>query len=223
MGTLLANLVPLALGIVISPVPVIAIIMMLSSGKALANALMFDLGWVLAMTALGAVGLAVLGGKNVAGHKGAGPAADIADLVLGVLLLLLAARRWRSRRSGAPEKEPRLLKSIDSLKPVTALAFGAALILLNPKNLMITISGIAQILQADPGTSASIVALVVFIAVATIGVLLPVLVYSLMPKRSASILGSWKTWLSAHDSVVMMYMLLVLGIFLLAKGIAGLV
>jgi len=62
--------------------------------------------------ALGVIGVLALGGKNVAGHKGAGPASDIADVVLGVLLLFLAARRWMRGRGGAEEKEPRLLKSI---------------------------------------------------------------------------------------------------------------
>jgi threonine/homoserine/homoserine lactone efflux protein len=223
LGTLTANLIPLAIGIAISPVPVIAVIMMLSSGKALKNSLLFDLGWLVAITALGVIGVLALGGKNVAGHKGAGPASDIADVVLGVLLLFLAARRWMRGRGGAEEKEPRLLKSIDSLRPLTAFGFGAALILVNPKNLMIALAGIAQILKADPGTGASFAALAVFIVVATIGVALPVVVYALMPSRAASILGSWKTWLAEHNSAVMMYLLLVLGIFLLAKGIVGLV
>ncbi len=223
MPTLIANLIPLALGIAISPVPVIAVIMMLSSGKALKNALLFDLGWVIAIAALGVIGVLALGGKNVSGHKGAGPASDVTDLVLGVLLLFLAARRWMRGRGGAEEKEPRLLKSIDSLKPLTAFGLGAALILVNPKNLMITLAGIAQILKSDPGTGASFAALVVFIVVASIGVALPMVVYAVMPKRAASILGSWKSWLAEHNSAVMMYLLLVLGILLLVKGIVGLV
>ena len=134
----------------------------------------------------------------------------------------MGLRRWLKRRRGGGERrEPKLLASIDNLKPVTAFAFGLALIAINPKNLAVFLSGIAQILKSNPGTAESFVALAVFIAIATIGLVIPVVFYAAAPKRSAAILDSWKSWLSRHNDVVIMYLLLILGVILIVKGILG--
>ena len=46
MGTVIGDLLPLALGVAISPVPIIAVILMLLSPRAGAASLGFAVGWL---------------------------------------------------------------------------------------------------------------------------------------------------------------------------------
>lgn len=222
MGELLGNMLPLAVGMAISPVPIIAVILMLSSKKAIKNAVLFDVGWVLAIVAASVVVLLVFGSSSISGQKTTGTVTDILHLVLGVLLLALGVRKFIQKRKGAVEKQPKLLASIDSIKPWSAFVFGLAMVIVNPKNLMMLLAALGQVVQAGESTATNAISLTIFMLVASAGVLIPLLVYAVAREKAAEMLTSWKDWLMAHDSTVMMYLLTVLGIFLIVKGIVGL-
>lgn len=222
MGGLLGNILPLAVGMAISPVPVIAVILMLSSKDAIVNAVLFDAAWLFAIIATCAVFLLCLGGASISGREGTGTASAIIHIVFGILLLLLSGRRFLRRRAGVPEKQPKLLRSIATIGPASALLFGLVMVLLNPKNLVMLLSALAQVIQNDSSTAVNVTALAVFTLVASLGVLLPLAVFVLFRERAAAILASWKAWLEAHNSTVMMYLLLVLGVVLTVKGVLGL-
>ncbi len=222
-GSLLGNLIPLAIGFAISPVPVIAVILMLSSEGALANAVLFDIGWLSSIIATSAVFLLCFGSRTISENEATGTAGAALRAALGILLLLLAGRRFIQRRKAIPQKQPRLLQSIESVGAAAALGIGAATVVLNPKNLVLLLSALSQVIQTGASTGTNVVALAIFTLVGSIGVLLPLAIYVIFREKASAILGSWNAWLTAHNSTVMMYLLLVLGILLVVKGILGLV
>lgn len=223
MGELVGNIVPLALGIAISPVPIIAVILMLSSKGALANAILFDAGWLFAIAGVSVIFLVAFGSSTVSGKHTTSIVSAVVHLVFGVLLLALALRKFLNRRKGVPEKQPKLLASIEGIKPLSACAFGIAMIVVNPKNLIMLVSALTEVIQGGHSTATNVAALAIFMVVASIGVLLPLAIYAIFRQKAASILASWNTWLTAHNSAVMMYLFGVLGVFLVVKGIVGLV
>ena len=63
-------------------------------------------------------------------------------IVLGVLLLLVAARQFRSRPRGGEEPHmPKWMTTIDSITPIAAFGLAAALSGANPKNLLLAVAG----------------------------------------------------------------------------------
>jgi threonine/homoserine/homoserine lactone efflux protein len=222
MGELLGNLIPIAIVMAISPIPIIAVILMLSSKGALVNTVLFDAGWLFAIIAANALFLLFFSSSSISGDKWTGSASYIIQIVLGALLLLLGVKRFVQRRKGVPEKEPKLLKSIETIRPGKAALFGIAMVILNPKNLVLLLAAFAQVMQTDASTGTNVAALAVFTLVGSLGVLLPLAVYGLAGDRATSTLASWNTWLADNNSAITMYMLLVLGVALLVKGIVGL-
>jgi Sap, sulfolipid-1-addressing protein len=105
---------------------------------------------------LGIVGAIVL---SLAGAGSARKSSAPADWVswmkvaLGVLLLTVAAREFRSRpRGDEPSPMPKWMSTIDDTTPVAALALAAVLSGANPKNLLLAIGGAAAIAQTGiPG------------------------------------------------------------------------
>ena len=142
------------------------------------------------------------------------------QLILGVLLLLVSLRQWRSRPVPGVEPEmPKWLASVDSLTPVKAASFGLLLSGVNPKNLLLAIGAAVTIGQAGLGTGQQIGALVVFVALGSVTVVLPV-VYSLLGGEGAvARLETAKGWLAANNATVMFVLLLVFGVVLIGKGI----
>ena len=55
MGNALSTILPQAIGVAISPVPIIAVILMLFSQRARSNGPAFLLGWVLALAVVGSI------------------------------------------------------------------------------------------------------------------------------------------------------------------------
>ena len=225
MGDLIGKLIPIGLGVAASPIPLLAVLIMLTSKRAIKNAIMMIVGWVLVMMMIGLGGMLIFGGREFKGIGGpGGHVDDVANLVVGAVLLLMAAVRYIQLRKGVTKGRgiSRLLEIVDRIKPATAILLGVVTIFLNPKNLLITLSGVGLILASGQGLGNSLLALVVFVALATSSLALPVALYLVDPRRSATILSNWKNWLLEHNQEIVVYLLLLLGLLLMAIGIWGL-
>jgi threonine/homoserine/homoserine lactone efflux protein len=99
---------------------------------------------------------------------------------------------------------------------------GAALSGVNPKNLLLTVGAAAAVAQVGASTGDEIVAMAVFVVVATLGPGIPVAIYFAMGERAARLLDELKAWLGAHNAAIMAVLLLVIGAKLIGDAISGL-
>ena len=97
MGQAIGGSLPLAVGIALSPIPIIAVVLMLTSQRAGVNGPAFVIGWLIGLGIIGAIVLA-LAGPAEASQSGT-PATWVSwvKIGLGALLLLVAWREFRSR------------------------------------------------------------------------------------------------------------------------------
>jgi threonine/homoserine/homoserine lactone efflux protein len=223
MGTVIGDILPVAVGVAVSPVPVIALILMLFSKRARSNGPAFAFGWVAGIAAVGAIVLAVSGASDVATESGPSTVASVVQLVLGLLLLLLAARQWRGRPGpGEEAATPKWMQGIEGFTPVKAAGIAIVLAGVNPKNLLLIVGASVTIAQAGLSAGETTVAFAVFTLLASVTVLVPVVAYLALGDRAARALEEIKAWLSANNAAVMAVLLLVFGAVLLGKGIGGL-
>jgi threonine/homoserine/homoserine lactone efflux protein len=223
MGSAIGDTLPMAVGVAVSPVPVIALILMLFSKRARTNGPVFAAGWVVGIAAVGAVVLAIAGAGDVSAGGGPSTAASIVQLVLGVLLLALTVRQWRSRPApGEPAPAPKWMQGIEEFTPVKSGGVAVLLSALNPKNLLLIVGASVAIAQAGLSAGETTVAFAVFTLIASATVIIPVVAYLTLEERAERVLDSLKTWLSQNNATVMAVLLLVFGFVLLGKGIGGL-
>jgi Sap, sulfolipid-1-addressing protein len=223
MGQGISEILPYAIGIAISPAPIIAVILMLFSPRARVNGPMFLLGWVLGLSVVSAVVYLVSDAANAATDSTTSDTVSWVKIGLGVLLLALARRNWAKRpRGGATPELPKWMAMVDSITPVKALGLAVLLSVVNPKNLALAIAAAAGVGQLGLTTGDAVGALVVFVVLASSSIAVPV-VYDLVGGASArASLDDMKTWLSANNNAVMAVLLLVFGVVLLSKGLAPL-
>jgi hypothetical protein len=223
MGQGIGEVLTFAIGVAISPVPIIAVILMLFSARARVNGPVFLLGWVLALAVVSGVVYVVADQSNASTSNSASDTISWGKIVLGALFLLLAAREWRSRPSPGAEPElPRWMAGVDSLTPGKALGLGVLLAGVNPKNLILAIGAAAGLAQLGLSTTDAVVSLIVFVVVASLTIAIPVAYYLLGGERAKARLDELKGWLAVHNAAVMTVLFLVFGVDLIAKGLAPL-
>ncbi|MRG59109.1 GAP family protein [Agromyces sp. CFH 90414] len=222
MGSVIGDILPLALGVAISPVPIIAAILMLLSPRAKGTSLGFLGGWVLGIVVavvLFTLLASVLPEDDPDASK---PIAGTIKLVLGVLLLLLAVKQWRSRpKPGEEAALPKWMGAIDQMTAVRALVLGFLLSAVNPKNLLMAVAAGTIIGTAGANGGEITVAIVVFVLIAASSVAVPVIAYLLASQRMAAPLESLRTWLVHNNATVMAVLLLVIGVVVIGKGIGS--
>ena len=226
-----SELLPAAVGIALNPPAVVAVILMLSSSRK--KAVSFVLGWMAGLLVVGAAVL-LLGD---AGQAAGSPSTIglVAKLALGLALLALAIRQWRRWPSSAEadeeadeaeaddEEMPKWMRSLAGFSPGKSFATAALLAAVNPKTLALNIAGAIVIVEASLSVPAQAVALVLFVAVASLTVTAPLLYQLLSPERAELRLASAQRWLIVNNKAITATVLLLLGIMLAASGVQGLV
>jgi threonine/homoserine/homoserine lactone efflux protein len=224
MGNVIGDILPLALGVALSPIPIIAVILMLFSKNARKTSLGFLIGWFLGVTIVASVVIFIANPTQQATGGEKSPMYGIVHLALGLLLLAAAYRNWKKRPAPGEEVEmPKWMNSIDSMSAGKALIMGMLLSGVNPKNLALILGAGVAIAAAGLNSAQTIAALIVFIIIACSSVAAPVIVFLVMGEKATPTLESWKAWLTHNNATVMMLLLLVFGIVVLGKGLGALI
>jgi threonine/homoserine/homoserine lactone efflux protein len=222
MGESLGAILPLALGVAISPIPIIAAILMLLSPKAKGTSIGFLAGWIVGIVVALVVFILLAAIIPEADPDASKPIAGTIKLLLGALLLLLAIRQWRSRpKPGEEPKLPAWMNAIDQMTAGRGFLLGFVLAAVNPKNLLLAASAGVEIGTAALGVGEVVVVALVFVIIAAITVLGPVVAYLVASARLAGPLEALRVWLVHNNATIMAVLLLVLGVAVVGKGIAA--
>lgn len=217
----IGDVLPSAVGVALSPVPIIAVILMLATPQARANGIAFSLGWVGGLVVVSVVVLLL---SSDASDPDSATATGINwfQVAIGLLFLVMAAGQWRKRpRHGEEPQMPAWMATIDAFTAGRSLGFGAVLSGVNPKNLALTAAAAAAIAQTGALGGEAAIAVTVFVVIASTTVVGPVLFYLIAPDASDRPLAVIKEFMADHNAVIMMVILLVLGAKLLGQGLGG--
>jgi threonine/homoserine/homoserine lactone efflux protein len=220
MGQGISEVLPFAIGVALSPVPIIAVILILFSDRARVNGPVFLFGWVVGLAVATSVVYFVADAANASTDSGTSDSISWGKILLGVALIGLARRNWAKRPApGQPAELPKWMATVESITPSRAFGIAVLLSVVNPKNLVLVLGAAAGLGQLGLDTGDAIVAIAVFVVVASLSIAFPV-VYQLVGGASArTTLDDLKTWMTEHNSAVMAVLFLVFGVVLISKGL----
>jgi threonine/homoserine/homoserine lactone efflux protein len=214
MAELWTTLLPLAIGSALIPIEIALTIVLLRGPGGVRKAL----AWVGGMTVVRLVQLVVLGSViRVAvddGEQGTSIAEGAVLLVVGVLFLVVAARKATNQ----PDEDappPGWMTILDGASIGRAFVMGAGLIAVNPKLWAFTIAAIGAIGDAQLDGPASIAAFLVFVIVAQSVHLTAIAVTALGPDRAKVVLDSLNVWLVRYSRTLLIGLSMVFGVWLL--------
>lgn len=167
----LSELLPLTVGMAISPLPIVAIVAIVLAPRGRASAAVYVATFTAVSFALLLLGAA--GASRASSAAGTGKVTLILSALIAIGFAVFAVLSWRSRpRDGHPVKTPAWLAAIDAITPARALGLGLMMAAANSKNLPLALKGGAIIADAH----LSIVLSVILCLGVAIGGSLPLIV-----------------------------------------------
>ena len=217
MGELIAELLPFAVGVFASPLPVIVAILLLFTPRPRVTSVAYIATWIAGVAGVTAV-IAVLAGA----FEGQGYPPQWVTWVrvaVGALLVAAAVKQWINRATKAP---PAWLESIMEAGPGQASRYGLLMSAANPKELFMALPAGLAVGSSGVGVGAAAGAIAVFVLVGGLSVILPLAVMILGGDRALNRLGTARVFLQKHNAAVTAVVLGVLGLWLLVGGLAKL-
>ncbi len=222
MGQAIANVLGEAVGVAISPVPIIAVVLLLATPKGKGNSLSFLVGWLVGLAAVGTIVLLVADPAGASTDDGPAEWIGWLTLVLGLFAVVAGVVQYRNRPRGDEEPPmPKWMSVIDKFTAGRSLAVGFVLAAINPKNLTLTLAAAAAIAGAGLETGESFVVLAVFVLIGTLGLAGPIGIYFLGGDKASETLEELHHGLAVHNTAIMSVLFVVIGMKLVGGGLSA--
>ncbi len=208
----LPSLLPLAVGMAISPLPIVAVVAILLSARGRTAAPAYTGAFLLVTLAVIGVGAATSAGASAASHGAGG---KIVVLVLTALLTVgltaFAVVSWRGRpKPGTAPVAPGWLAAVDAITPARAAGLGVLMAATNSKNLPLELKGGALLGAAHLPVAVTVLLCVALAVAGSLALVLPTLLGATGLPAVVSALRRLKDEMIAHNAVIMTVLFAVL-------------
>ncbi len=238
MGALVLGLVAPVLGILLSPLAIMALVAELLSRRYRANGIAYLVGWALALIVITGVSVAVFTAIDFSPRADAPTWAAIVRLVVAVGLILAAV--WVYRRGGRDLEEmsgastpqevadaapqlPGWLQKVSEFTPARSLALGFGIFAVNPVDASCAIIAGLDIAGAPVSFGAGAAVAVGFVALGIAPIAVPVCFVLTRGDAAAPLLNRLRSWIGGHTNVLNAALVLVIGVLQLQKAVSALI
>lgn len=222
MLDVVGDLLPYAVGVALSPLPLIAVLLVLGSPSPRAASAFFLVGRYVAVAAVALIATLVaelLPEKGDTSFAGA-----VLRILLGVVLIgwaVIKTVRWAGGRGQEPEL-PGWMASIQGTTPPGAARLAVVLSTVNVKEVAFGIGAGLTIGGGHLGPGGVVVAALLYAAIACGGVIVIVVSYLAAATRVGPALERARDWLVANNKIIIAGVLLVIGAILAGEALRAL-
>jgi hypothetical protein len=221
MWAALGEILPIAVAVAFSSVPIMVTILILLSPNSRPLSITFLIGWVLglALVMLAFTLLAFL--IPTAPPRRSQVAIGVLMILVGVAVIVFAIVLWR-RGAGRPKPElPAWMSDVGKLHPWQA--FGLALLLnVRPKAILMSIAGGLSIRSAHLSSADTAIVIGVYTILAASAVAFPIVASLIAPKKTKSGLIKARSWITDNGRIVGALILIVIGVVIIGNGLSRL-
>lgn len=218
----IGKMLPATMAIALTPIQIVAVIVVLGGPRGRAGGFAFLAGWLVALGALVTAAILLV---DKLGESGPTPTPLLhwLQLAAGLLLLVMAMRLWRKRkRNGEESATPKWLASLGETRPVRAFVAGASTAAANPKIIALVLSAATSIayMALSAGQIAAVAILLVLLGSTPLITL--VVAHATSGRATAARIHELKGFVLRHNDVILAAVLAMLGVSVLGNGISGL-
>lgn len=218
----LGDLIPYAVGVALSPLPMIALLLVLQSPSARAASGLFLIGRYAAVAVIAVI--AAFGAELLPESTETSTVGAWLRIALGVALVgwgVTKTLRWLRGRDQRPEL-PGWLAAISTTTPARATRLAVILSAVNVKELAFGLGAGLTIAAGDLAAGATTVTSLVYAMLACSGLIAVVAAFWMGGSRVGGPLGVARDWLVRNHKVVVAGVLLVVGSILVGEGLRAL-
>jgi Sap, sulfolipid-1-addressing protein len=212
---LVLDLMLIGLAVALDPLPLTAFLVVLPSERGVRKGAAFMFGWLVSLAIV--VTITVLATGNNPPKPATAPslAALAVKIVLGLVLVRIAARHIRARsKPKPPRKPPKWQAHVDSMSPWFALALAPTL-----QPWVLIGMGAATVVEAKLSSWQSFLALFLYCVLASSSYLAMEIYALVRPAQSQEILGRSRAWIDSHMDQAIIFGSLIIGFWLIADSI----
>lgn len=232
-----STMLVLILTAVVSPFSLIAFSLVLATDRGPKNGIWFIFGWIVTVFAICMVSVAIGGAADSSSNSTSSDVTFGIQIALGAVLLMMWIRRRIRARIGLPDPlaadleaaeaaeapaadkpEPAWRRKIATMKAPGAFVMGGA-----TQTWPVMIAGGAEIAHAGLSTTDAVVVSLAFALATTIGIVILEVLAWRNPASAPERLHAIENYVATHRDSVMSWILLIGGLYLLGRGIYGVV
>jgi len=222
VGSLLAIVVPLALGAAVSPTLLGLEVLVLSGRRhPVSRAWAVAVGSALILIAYGVLGLTVLENLDV-GRSHRSPTGAAIDLVVAMLLVALALRALRRGKTTAESHQSRTQGRLADAPTAYFVGAGAVGMLVNFSTLLLFLPALHEISHSSVNLAEKGVVGIILVVITLLPVLAPVSLVALLGHRADDPLSHLNAFVSRHSRQITAAIAGLFAVVLLIKGIGEL-
>lgn len=222
MGEVIGESVPIAVAVAISPMHLLATILMLLTPRGQRRAGAFVFGRMLG-TGLLLVLFSVVIGPVEYSARLPGHVATLGKIVVGSVTLALAAGQWvRGLKRVTDPPAPKWMAGVASFSSWKAFGLGGVLSVASLKNLALCLAGGVVVGSVQLQLWQIILAIVIFMLVGSFLLAAMIVASVAAGPRMQAALEHWRDWLMLHQIAVLSLVLLVAGVVIVSMGVVEL-
>ena len=146
---------------------------------------------------------------------------DLLLVISGVMLLIHTYPHFRSR-SMISHSTDKIISRVQGINAGKILIFGLTWTAVSLNQWIFTAAGVSQILRMPSHPVRRLLAFCLYLLVASLMIALPIAVFVIRPKQARASLEMMDKWLNGALGYVILAVLVVIGLFLIWRGAAGL-
>lgn len=210
------------MGITLNPLAIVVSILIVCKPNSRENGIAFVSGWVLGLALLLILATWIIQDLVSALITASSELPAVIWIGLGALLVFSAAYTLRNRsRLGEASGPRRWMRFIEHAGVFRTLGMGVFLAMFSLRNVALLIAAAGAIGSGKLLLKELAVTTAVFVAISSLGVLIPLLVRLLGGMGAEISLERWGDWLIQHMETMTAAVMVVLGVYLLTTGIRG--
>lgn len=207
---------PMIVGLLLSPIPIAALIIMLMTARAKHNGQAFVAGWLLGIFGIGFIVISF----PTLNFSDSPPFADarLIRILLGLILICWAVYKVYRRYHTPDPETPKFFQKLDHINASRAFGIGVLVSAGNIKNLGFSAAAGLVINQAGLSLINRLTYLLAYSLVGSITVLIPLVLYLSLQHKADATLRKWKTWLISNHIYVLSAVVIFIGVMIMTGG-----
>jgi hypothetical protein len=223
IGQAIAEVLAFGVGVALSPLAIVAVVVMLVSQDGAGPSWAFAGAWVLSLGVVSTVVLLVADGADASTNGAPASWVSVVKIVVGLLLVLFGVRQWRGRGGADTDAAaPGWMRKLHNVTTARAAGLAAAFNVVKPKNLLLTIGAGVAIAQVGASAAGQASAVCVFVLLGTVGIAIPLAIHVLMPSRGRGLLIGLRDWMVRENATIIAVLSLVIAAKLLGDALVSL-
>ncbi|MGE0029102.1 MAG: GAP family protein [Thermoleophilia bacterium] len=222
-GQAVGEILALGVGVALSPLAVVAVVVMLVAPHGARPAAAFAAGWATSLAAVTTVVLIVADEADATDDGRPASWVSVLKIVVGVLLVVVGVRQW-GRRPGSDGEpgSPGWMRRLDGITVPKAAGLAVLFNVAKPKNLLLAVAAGLAVAQTGAASSGAAVAVATFVVLGSAGIAAPLVIHAAMPRRGRDVLEGLRDWMVRENATIIAVLALVIAAKLLGDALVAL-